>query len=344
MKNFFFLIPIVAIAAFSCKKTDHSIANPSSAIKIDTSVSITQIHIKTAIAAADGSPDYSLLGFGYDVNGAYADSSSVRAKVIDVDAFLHDNPGRFDLSRGTMGSDPIVYANDAEDFSSNISSGLTETNGLKVFKGSITNYFTNTDALSAKYFYSRLSITIVMKRLALNIYPDLVKNYLTAAFKQDIATLSAEALVNKYGTHVLTSIQFGGNMHALYRAETSLTDRRKAAIEGLRFAVKRIFGFSTGQLDPVDSTALASVHSPAIAYTVVGGDLSKFQVVKYPKFTFLSAVDWANTVTADNAAFMGFGRDPLLPLDQLISDPVKQAAVKSYIATFISANSVKMTD
>ncbi|WP_426669898.1 MAC/perforin domain-containing protein [Mucilaginibacter sp. McL0603] len=344
MKNFFLLIPIITIAAFSCKKTDHSIVKSSSAIKIDTGVSITQTHIKTTISAADGSPDYSLLGFGYDVNGAYADSSSVRAKVIDVDAFLHDNPYRFDLSRATSGSDPIVYANDAEDFSSNLSSGLTETNGLKVFKGSITDYFTNADALSAKYFYSSISITIVMKRLALNIYPDLVKNYLTAAFKQDVATLSAEALVNKYGTHVLTSIEFGGNMQALYRAETSLTDRRKPAIEGLRFAVKRIFGFSTGQLDPVDSTILASVHSPAIAYHVVGGDLSKFQVVKYPKFTFLSAVDWAKTVTADNAAFMSFGNDPLLPLDQFISDPVKQAAVKSYIATFISANSVKVTD
>ena len=343
MKKIFFLIPIIAIAAFSCKKTDNSVVK-SPAIKIDSNISITQAHVKTTISATDGSPDYSLLGFGYDVNGAYADSSSVRAKVIDVDAFLHDNPGRFDLSRSTSWSDPIVYANDAEDFSSNLSSGLTETNGSKVFKGSITDYFNDADALSAKYFYTRFSITIVMKRLALDIYSDLVKNYLTAAFKQDVANLSAEALVNKYGTHVLTSIEFGGNMHALYRAQTSLTDRRKAAGEGLRFVVKRSFGLSTGELDPVDSTVLASVHSPEIAYHVVGGDLSKFQIVKYPKFTFISAVDWANTVTIDNAAFIGFGRDPLLPLDQLISDPVKQAAVKSYIATFISANSVKMTD
>jgi len=343
VKNIFFLIPIVAIAAFSCKKSDYPTVKTSS-VKIDTSVLINQTHIKTTISAADGSPDYSLLGFGYDVNGAYADSSSVRAKVIDADAFLHDNPDRFGLSHSTMGSDPIVYANDAEDFSSSLSSGLTETTGLKVFRGSITDYFTNADALSGKYFYSSLSITIVMKRLAMDVNLDLVKNYLTATFKQDVATLSAEALVNKYGTHVLTSMQFGGTMHALYRAETSLTDRRKPAIEGLRFAVKRIFGFSTGELDPVDSAVLASVHSPAIAYHVVGGDLSKFQVVKYPKFTFLSAVDWSNTVTADNAAFMGFGRDPLLPLDQLISDPVKQAAVKSYIAAFISANSVKVTN
>lgn len=344
MKKTIFLIPIITIAAFSCKKSGQSVVIPSSSTKIDTSVSITQTHIQNSISAADGSVNYSLLGFGYDVNGAYADSSSVRAKVVDADAFVRDNPGRFDLGRSTMFSTPVTYANNAEDFSAALSSELTLTEGQKVFKGSITNYFTAADALSAKYFYSTFGITAQIQRLSLDAYPSLLQPYLTTAFKQDVTTLSAEALVNKYGTHVLVQLMLGAKLTVLYRAETSSTNRNAVAQEGLRFAIKRIFGMQTGYLDDVDSTILASAKSPQIVYHVVGGDQSKIKISKYAKLTTIITSDWANTITASNAGFMNIGQNGLIALDELIADPAKQAAVKAYIATFISANTVKVTN
>jgi hypothetical protein len=342
MKKNIFLIPVITIVALSCKKSSQLVITPSTAVKIDTSIAISQTHAKTTLSPTDGTTGYSLLGFGYDVNGAFADSSSVRAKVFDVDAFVHDNPDRFDLSRATMFSTPVTYADNAAAYSYDLSSALTLTEGLNAFKGSITNYFTSTDALSAKYFYCSFAITAQIQRLSLNAYPSLLAPYLTTTFKQDVAALSAEALVNKYGTHVLVQLMLGANLNVLYRAETSLTNRNKVAQEGLRFAVKRIFGMQTGYLDAVDSTTLAAVQSPQIAYHVVGGDLSKLKVSKYSKLTTISTSDWANTITAGNAAFVNIGQNGLISLDELISDPVKQAAVKAYITTFINNNSVTL--
>lgn len=346
MKKTVFLIPVIAIAAFSCKKTNQSDdPGKSTPIKIDTSVSVTQAPLKLTISKTDGSANYSLLGYGYDVNGVFADSSSVRAQVFNVDALALDHPDLVDLGRSTMGTSYGAYANDAEEFSSDLSSNLTITNGLHAFKGSITDYFTDSNALSSKYMYAVFSIIAQYKRLSVTTSPQTLTSYLSASFKQDVATLSAEALVNKYGTHVLTQLMLGGNLNVLYRAETSLANRRQASIEGLRFAIKRVFAYSTGYIGSIDSTTLATVHSAAIVYRVVGGDQSTIKVTKTSKLTTINTIDWVNSLSENKVGLINIGpKTGLISLDELITDPVKQAAVKAYIATYITANAVKVTN
>lgn len=45
-------------------------------------------------AAGDGI--YDVLGYGYDITSDYLGEASVRQPVLDVEAFIRDNKGRFD--------------------------------------------------------------------------------------------------------------------------------------------------------------------------------------------------------------------------------------------------------
>lgn len=349
MKKLILLAGFAAVVC-SCKKTGQSLST-STSYKIDTAISVTQPQSTIAGASFGSSnPNYSLLGYGYDVNGRFADSNSVRAQVIDVAAFDRANNNGVNYNTSTSGGQDIIYANDAEDLSAQLSDQLLATKGTKSFKNAIASYFPGaTDVFSAKYFYALSSILIQQKRVSINISGmATLQQSLTAAFKQDEATLSAEALVNKYGTHILTDINLGTRVNILYRAQTSANadSKRSAEIEALRFALKRKFALNNGFLDPVDSASLATISNQQFSYYAVGGDRSliKKLVTATDKRTMINVFDFVQNATPANAAFVNIVKGGLLRLDELVDDSAKKAAVKAYIDSYISNNQVKLVN
>lgn len=51
---------------------------------------------KEVMPRAAGDGIYDVLGYGYDITSDYLGEASVRQPVLDVEAFIRDNKGRFD--------------------------------------------------------------------------------------------------------------------------------------------------------------------------------------------------------------------------------------------------------
>lgn len=268
----------------------------------------------------------------------YDDIHSIRGAVIDIPKFVANNPFRFDLGRSTQYYWTTNVALDAADFSNQLSNNLSETKGLKVFKNSLATKFTD-DTFDKKYVYGSYSLIFQLMRLKINYKYD-GSNYFTSAFDQDSKALSAAELVKKYGTHVLQDIKLGAKLNVLYQATTILPDRKKVSSTGLRYAMRKVFGLSTGELDPLDLYALNANSAVKIYYEAIGGDVSKLEKAMVNGNPFINTTNWSRTITPESAKFINISENGLIPLYDLINDAQKKAMVKAYIIKYMAENMV----
>ena len=328
-------------AIYSCKKSNQTPANtiPLTPAKITVSVS----PLVTNNTTPQGSATYNLLSYGYDITGKYADTSAVRSVVIDIAAFDANNPGRFDTSLATAGQSKVIYGQNAESFSSQLSVGLTETTGFNDFKGSITSVFPAPDAFSKKYVYASYSYIIQLKRVGFSGDTALLAKYVTPQFSRDVQLLNPADLVRIYGTHVLCDIDLGARFNVIYQGATSNTNTFSAVFAGFNYAMGNVFGLSTGSLDPISKYDLATISNPKIFYNAVGGDLTKLNETTADGKKIIIQ-DWQNSATLANAVFIDINQNGLIPLYELISDAAQKAKVKAYITSYVAGNQVKLTN
>lgn len=342
MKKTILALAVLATLA-SCKKSTDQITNPEANLSADIAVAITDGPLLND-QTQQGDLTYNLLGYGYDVTDQYNDVHSVRPAVINVSAYVSANPGRFNQNRSSSGYWVNFSGENAADLAAQLSQQIDQTIGLKAFGNTITAAFPAANTFDGKYVYGYYSQIAVRKRLTIT---DGANNpytgYLAVAFAQDLNTLNAADLVKKYGTHVLRKIELGSKINVVYQAEAPQTDRKKVSATGLRYAMKNIFGLSTGELDAMDLKALNANAKAKIYYDAFGGDQSKLKVAKINNKSVINATDWLNSATEDKARFIGVSSEGgLIPLYELIADATKKAEVKAYIATYIQAREVKV--
>ena len=214
---------------------------------------------------------------------------------------------------------------------------------MRLFGNTIEKIFPGTVATDKKYLYGYYSNYSLRKRYV--FYSDKsVNNFLTASFKRDITLLSAQELVNKYGTHVLTGLKTGAKFDVIYQAEAPVENRNPVIMEGLRYAIKRTFGLMTGYLDDVNLTNLNANSSAKIYYSSIGGDISKLKTITINNKLMLNITDWHSSTTEDKERFIGIYNDGLAPLYSFIDDNVKKAEVKSYLEQYLAAKAVSLTN
>jgi len=329
-------------AIYSCKKSNQTPANNISLTPAKITVSTSALAINNT--TPQGSPTYNLLSYGYDITGKYADTSAVRSVVFDIAAFDANNPGRFGISLTTVGQSKVIYGQNAENFSSQLSVGLAETTGFDDFKGSITSVFPAPDAFSKKYVYASYSYIIQVKSVGFTGDSTLLAKYVTPQFSQDIQLLSPADLVKKYGTHVLCDIDLGARFNVIYQGATSNTNTFSAVFAGFNYAMGNVFDLSTGSLDPINKNNLATISNPKIFYNAVGGDLTKLNEFNTTDGKKIIIQDWQNSATLANAVFIDINKNGLIPLYQFISDAAQKAKVKAYITSYVAGNQVKLTN
>ena len=293
-----------------------------------------------------GDNKYDLLGFGYDVTGEYASSTSSTYKVIDIDKLVADAPDRYVTDVNVSQYAEYNAGGNAEDYSSSLSQSYSATIGLKVFGATLKSSFKETSAISSKYSYASASQIIRQKRLKFNAPNDLIRaNYLTAQFKSDVSSMTPQQLVAKYGTHVLTDIVLGAKLNVYYRSETSSSNKTTAVSAGMKanglfkiFSVSADIDYSTSDVN--------SNYNQTLYYSTVGGDGSKglFGEISLdnsaPK---VNIGNWQSSCTRDNAALIQFGsKDALIALYDLIDDAAKKQAVQAYITQYLIDNQVKV--
>lgn len=290
-----------------------------------------------------GNGEYNFLGYGYDITGKYADSSAVREMAIDVVAYSKDHSGRIiNWQSLETNSGYMTAAIHAEELAAKISQRTTATAGTKSFRQSITSFFPENTALTTKYVYGDFMRVIQYKDLRFNWLPSQIEPYLTPAFKNDIQALSAAGIVKKYGTHILKEIYLGAKIHGIYQAISSSSNRSRIAEAGAEIAFKAVLGY-IHSIDPGFTTAdYKNILSAKIIYEVVGGDLAALKENRSATPVKVEFLDWVKTVNKEGAMFIDIKPNGLLPVYDLISDPVKRSAVQQYVETYIKEQEIKL--
>ena len=225
MKNTILALAVFAMLA-SCKKNPDEIPNPIPEEKLSPDIAFT---VKGATQDIQplypASETYNFLGFGYDVTDKFNNLASVRANVIDIPAYDANSKYNVVAIRATQGSWRTVQAENAMDLSVKLSNSYNATKGLKLFGNTIDKVFPETDAADKKYVYGYYSYYMIWKVYKI-YYEQSVNNFLTADFKRDINLLTAQQLVDKYGTHVLTNIKIGSKFDVVYQAEAPQNEKK----------------------------------------------------------------------------------------------------------------------
>ncbi|WP_316826676.1 MAC/perforin domain-containing protein [Pedobacter miscanthi] len=340
------LLCVLTAAFSSCKKNE-----------LAEEKTLTNRHNMQA-SAGDGVWD--LLGYGYDVTGEYANSSASKFSVIDVVKLKADYFDRVEKDEASRKYGEVIGGENAASYLSNLTDKLgasasvpqgdipktTPADGknlpIPLFKLSVTSSFDNTNAWSSKYVYSSYSLKIQQKRVKINAEAELLRQYLQPAFISDVQNSSPQQIVAKFGTHVLKDIILGAKLSVHYRAETNTTDRKEASTSGIDVNVLGIFGINTSQTSSTQQTT--NNTNWKLVYETIGGEpsASLSGSATAGSAPSVSTTAWENSSSLNNAELIDFTKDGLIPIWDLIADPVKSAAVKAYVIQYLIDGQAKL--
>ncbi len=296
--------------------------------------------------AYSGDKKYDVLGYGYDVTDLFAEKESTRFQVIDIEKFVAQD-GSYLPKLGVVDYYDYTFGENGSNYSKKLSqkySASPDVFGL--FKGELNLSFAGKDSSSSKYIYASARKIIEQKSMQIFSTTDNIReNYLTDKFKSDVTNLSAQQLIAKYGTHVLTNITLGARFDFNYQSQTNSSKREEASKAGLKYNGLLSIVNVTADIE-VNKVEANSNFNQTVHYRSIGGDGTKgligdISLDNSPQKLTVAA--WQSSCNIDNAVLIKIGKDGLIPIEDLINDPAKKAEVKNYLAQYYLANEYKST-
>nr|WP_314495540.1 MAC/perforin domain-containing protein [uncultured Chryseobacterium sp.] len=296
-------------------------------------------------SAGDGL--YDVLGHGYNAAGEYANATAAGFKIIDIDRFKVEQSGRL-ITENTNSQEYVEeYGENAETYSKMVSTKIDVTAGIPLFGKTLSVGFnsalTTNNKFDGKYIYGSYNLLIKQRRFRLNATNDLLADYLTPEFIQDLQTKTPQQIVQDYGTHIAVDIYTGAKMDVLFQSETSNQNREKAARIGVKVGMKSIFDVNVN--NDVNTSETNQNYSRKLSYRTRGGNPSIGLVGEInldqtnPKINFAA---WQNSSTINNAVLIDFSNNGLILLYNVVKDAAKKAQLKAYIDQYLIDNKVFM--
>ncbi|WP_295767725.1 MAC/perforin domain-containing protein [uncultured Mucilaginibacter sp.] len=338
MNKTLFLLGAMALFT-ACKKTNVSNAENANPENIkDVKFSLSKLAFSPV---KQGNGDYNYVGYGYDITGKYADVNSVMEPVFNVPAFAAAYPQRIDVGRSTSGGFRTLYAENADDFLTQMTQRFDKGQTSRLFVKTLTNVYPGDDVLANKYIYAQYDYTVISKTIKAYLIDETAKRYLSAEFRNDVKGLAAKNLVKKYGTHVLSQLSLGAKFNVFYQAKTSDSRKLHSAMVGFTYALNNVFSTLSGYLDDLKAADVNAISEPNLIYEAIGGDAAAIVNKETAKGTVVWFHDWVKTCTNDKAVFVEILPKGLIPLYDLIDDEAKKTEVKNYITSYIEQSHVK---
>ncbi|MGL4985875.1 MAG: MAC/perforin domain-containing protein [Treponemataceae bacterium] len=160
--------------------------------------------------------DFGYLGRGYDIiSSNYFNAAELKMHpIINVDAILSEGK---EISKLKIDNDDstLIIGKDISEYANSLSLEVGVAAKYGVFKGDIKTNFNKAEELKAENSYVKSHLNIRTDRVSIDESLHSVESlrpYLTAGFKDDMVNLSAKGIIDKYGTHVLDSINLGGRL------------------------------------------------------------------------------------------------------------------------------------
>lgn len=342
-KSFFFLL--LAGTLFSCSDTDSKQEEP---LFPNESIEFEPIADKEIIFKINPSAGRQLLGAGYDATADYLSFEAVKAPVFDLDAINNANEGYITYLNAYAsepkhyeGADAHLLLQDMAYFIELDETPQEENQTAPLFAGTLLKHdaFQSDYNHSSQYAFADCEQIYTKQRRYFHSYLTSEKvryRYLTSDFTKDAKELSAEAIIRKYGTHVLTDIGVGIRYRGLFRT-TVPTATSTAVTEQVVYyaalAKMQQSGIFTGSIVNGGDDLVAQSIGGQLILEFFGGETALLP----PHPTNKEFKAWyASSLNETNYALTKI-LHRAYPIDQLIEDKSKREqvkeAVKSYLAT-----------
>ncbi|WP_294185510.1 MAC/perforin domain-containing protein [uncultured Sphingobacterium sp.] len=322
--------------------------------------------------ASGGDGKWDVLGYGLDVTGDILNINSISdAPIFDMQKFENDYIHRIDVNSTTENGDYFYIGASAYDYLKEISTGKSfgagDTAAIKGtaspsgevatdilnFKGSINKNSSDQsiNTYSSKYSYATYEVTQRIKRIRFNQDVDLnlLIQYLTPEFLNNITNQNADALVQRYGTHVMLDISIGGRLRFNYSGaifnESSYENKKEAVKLGLGISLFNVIGLNiTSNKTKEEITKIVNeTRSKEYTGQFFGGINSGRSITidnNGNSSETINIANWQQSITDRNAALISVGKT--IFLYDLITNPTKKALVKTAVEKHIKNAQVKL--
>lgn len=296
------------------------------------------------------------LGYGYDITGNYMDKHSVRSQIIDVEAFIKENEGRYNKPYAGVIQQNICAGKDAESFLQQFIEDIhfeetVAAMGRKnfpsgFFAGMILDGFQSDTKYSyaSRYSFARAEVIKKQRQFFLNADVERLLPYLTLTFREDLEKYPVEKIVEKYGTHVLTNVTMGGTHAGYYKSEiieTFSDNKRKTVTAGVLGSMARkgadAFGDWSNKLDENAEMEKKNVHWHCDIKTK--GGMVSFQGPNM----IIDMGRWTSSVDDDHSTLVDVEWDAAYPIYEFVSDPVKKVALKKAVEDYVDSKAITVT-
>ena len=322
-------------------------------------------NISTSKSAGDGI--YDVLGYGYDITDEFIATNSVKKQIINIKQFVEDYPYRFDNpfigeteTRVFFGADALTFMSNIRD-EANIMNSLSvfpddfnvnnEDREKSVFSGSVKFSGNNEYDYSSKYSFARGEIIKKQRQYVIDVKPDILKNYLSRNFIEDLEKISPTEIVEKYGTHFLTNITIGGmytaNFKSAVNEETASIKKEEAIEAGLKFNFKRL-GLNVENTPNQDEIEKLNNKNTEWIFNLkcIGGSTSGHTITLSPGHTepsnTINLGEWTQSVDDTHSRLIEIDWSATYPVYELISDPQKRAEVKKATEDYIKGKAIEV--
>jgi len=185
--------------------------------------------------------------------------------------------------------------------------------------------------------FASCDVSISIKRLYLSTNTDvnLLKDYLSPSFAQDLNTKSAEEIIETYGTHVLTDFTIGGRYNFMFRSmvNTSMTNATKKEVvkAGANSAFMKIIGIVPDANVSQETINRYKDDNKSEGLNIVwyGGNGGFRSYNPETGYTTVDIMAWAKTVNKNNAALTEINWDKAIPIWEFALNPTQSEALKA---------------
>jgi MAC/Perforin domain len=335
----FILSCTTALLLFSCTQ------EPEFLETVETSVSKGDVTAPSSLMRA-GDAIYDVLGAGYNICGDYANANSAGFQVIDIPKFKAEKPDRFYEEFPYSLTFKEEFGDNALSYSRNITRKIDANTGFFGFSGSLDFTNATTHKYDSRNIYASNNLTIRHKRLRFNATAEILSNYLTQEFTQDLLTKTPAQIVADYGTHVALDIYTGAKLEILTSAQTTSDDRSYAARTLIKAGFLGVFNGTIS--NEVNTTDNNKNFDKRLYYQTRGGNPAlglngeiNLEQGTVPRINYSA---WQNSSGRENAVLIDFGsNNALMPIYDLIVDANKKAAVRAYVEAYLNENKTSLS-
>ncbi|RZJ48838.1 MAG: hypothetical protein EOO44_19455 [Flavobacterium sp.] len=300
-----------------------------------------------SVAKSAGDGIYDILGHGYNATGEYANATAGGFKIIDLDRFKLEQSGRL-ITENTLSQEFVEeYGENAETYSKMVSTKIDATANIPLFTKTLSVAFnsavTTNNKFDAKYIYGSYNLLIKQRRLRLNATTNMLGDYLTQEFTDDLQTKTPQQIVQDYGTHIAVDIYTGAKMDVKFQSETTNQNRERAARIGVKVGMGDIFDINV--TNDVNTSETNMNYSRKLSYRTRGGDPTVGLVGELnldqtnPK---INISNWQNSCNLSNAVLVDFSNNGLIFIYDVVKDPLKKAQLKAYVDQYLIDNKVNL--